>query len=49
MEEVMSEQMGYPGGANCCRDCDGYRPDKLGDGIAAVLFPLGRYRERLDP
>ena len=29
---VMSELMGYRGGANCRCDCDGYRPDKLGGG-----------------
>ena len=45
----MSEQMGCPGGgANCRHDCNGYWPDTLGGGIAAVLFPLGRYGERLD-
>ena len=27
--------MGY-GGANCRYDCDGYRPDKLGDGIGQI-------------
>ena len=33
------------GGANCCCDCDGYRPDTLGGGFDAVTF---RFRDYAD-
>jgi len=32
---------GGAGGANCCGDCDGYRPDTLGGGIGQARFPFG--------
>ena len=29
-------QVEGPGGANRCRDCDGYRPDTLGGELAGI-------------
>ena len=33
-------QVEGPGGANCCCDCDGFRPDTLGMGLAWTVTVL---------